>query len=48
MNVIIMKAKDYYGKHATGSVVLIDYRVHFHGSTKEAKEIYNFYKIKDN
>ena len=42
----IVKAKDYYkketpGHYSKGSVVLINGRCEFHGTTKEAKEFYN-------
>jgi hypothetical protein len=36
----LVPAKKYYGKHATGSVVLVNGHCEFHGTTKEAKEFY--------
>jgi hypothetical protein len=36
----ILPASKYYGNHATGSVVLRNGKVEFHGTTAEAKELY--------
>ena len=34
----LIKAKDYYGKHATGYVMLVDGQVYLHCTLKEMKE----------
>jgi hypothetical protein len=36
----LILARKYYGKHATGSVVLVNGHPEFHGPTKEAKAFY--------
>ena len=34
----LVSARVYYGRHATGSVVLVNGQPEFHGKTKDAKE----------
>jgi hypothetical protein len=36
----VVLAKTYYGKHATGSVLLKNGHPEFHGKTSEAKKLY--------
>ena len=36
----LVPARTYYGKHATGSVVLVNGHCEFHGKTKDAKAFY--------
>ena len=36
----MLSAKKYYGKHATGSVLLQNGSVVYHGATKDVKKMY--------
>jgi methenyltetrahydromethanopterin cyclohydrolase len=36
----LLPARNYYGPHATGSVVLVNGHPEFHGKTKDAKAFY--------
>ena len=36
----LVSARLYYGKHATGSVVLVNGQPEFHGKTKDARAFY--------
>ena len=37
----LLPASKYYGKHATGFVVLVNGHCYFHGTKSEAKAFYN-------
>jgi hypothetical protein len=43
-HVELVEARKYYGKHATGSVILINGQPEFHMKTREARRLYNHYR----